>query len=516
MGNAAGVEQSLNRRAAHLLPATEYARIERLCNSGYFSSRFDEYRTLMERMVQVAALDVLEILLPCNPKVRLAYPLHLAARYGKLECLELFISAGFNSLLLDDESRTPLHLVCTNRSAEAALCVSFLCIQGGKALSMRDSHGSTPLHIAVERNNERILTSLLPHIDEELFAAPNFKGKSALNLAKSLQNFRLAHLLEEHHQNKRNFSRKQQVSSSSTRKHANSSSSGSGPVEQKRIMAIWERFFENAFKAMCEGDDGLMLDHSGFDQAAQTVAPASVAVRSFLPEPRESSITSNMPPRPGSCDSRVREWLEWTLCYDSGEKGAKGGKGAYYAIHARSGETLWLEDHISAQVDMGLCSSYWRETPLQSLPTNAHDLVRLGWMAFFDPNENTCTWLQLSNGTSEAYLPLGGDPSLSELDLVSYDQDGIWLCPDQTPTRNWSLVIMVDEGNWKHADHDSKGDDEGYYYRNIVTNHSRWSPPPQWEEITKENDGWVWCVEEGTGHEYWWHMETGDAQWSEF
>ena len=39
MGNAAGVEQSLNRRAAHLLPATEYARIERLCNSGYFSSR---------------------------------------------------------------------------------------------------------------------------------------------------------------------------------------------------------------------------------------------------------------------------------------------------------------------------------------------------------------------------------------------------------------------------------------------------------------------------------------------
>ena len=130
----------------------EFATIEKLCNNSYFYDNFQDYQSALQKAIRNDSIDVLEILIPAGNAKRLQ-PLHMACRLGKLDSVELLLSAGFSASFKDDHGRTPLHLcgyVCTN---ESGLCATLLATHEKKATRIMDRDGLTPLHVAAKENN---------------------------------------------------------------------------------------------------------------------------------------------------------------------------------------------------------------------------------------------------------------------------------------------------------------------------------------------------------------------------
>lgn len=101
-----------------------------------------------------------------------------AARYGDLQALEEFLSVGNDPNEVDNESRTPLHVVAGS-GAEALVGP---LIKGGAKLEVVDSKGNTPLHYAAGYGRASIAAALLDAGASP--AAKNGNGKSPAELAK--------------------------------------------------------------------------------------------------------------------------------------------------------------------------------------------------------------------------------------------------------------------------------------------------------------------------------------------
>ena len=118
----------------------DYKNVEKLLKRGELRREADHSGAL-EEIIKSGHLDSLELILNMGD-IRKLHPLHLAARYGKLEVVELLISAGFDYYSCNSKNQLPLHLCAFNKSPESALCATLLCIQGPRALKYRDVNGS--------------------------------------------------------------------------------------------------------------------------------------------------------------------------------------------------------------------------------------------------------------------------------------------------------------------------------------------------------------------------------------
>ena len=127
-----------------------FQRVERLIRAGEYVEDYNAYSGAVKTAINNDALDALEILIKKGVgNIKRLKPLHLACSLGKLEAVELLIFAGFPPYQQNDEGHTPLHLCCLNASPSSALCATFLLLQFKKALTVFDSSGSSPLHLAV-------------------------------------------------------------------------------------------------------------------------------------------------------------------------------------------------------------------------------------------------------------------------------------------------------------------------------------------------------------------------------
>eukprot|EP00602_Paraphysomonas_sp_CaronLab_P013039 CAMPEP_0185043954 /NCGR_PEP_ID=MMETSP1103-20130426/43189_1 /TAXON_ID=36769 /ORGANISM="Paraphysomonas bandaiensis, Strain Caron Lab Isolate" /LENGTH=358 /DNA_ID=CAMNT_0027584183 /DNA_START=639 /DNA_END=1715 /DNA_ORIENTATION=- len=299
-----------------------------------------------------------------------------------------------------------------------------------------------------------------------------------------------------------------------------SAKKGNGsPPDMERIMAVWERFFENAFKGLeLELDDD--NDNDGGDEG-QKVGWSELRSAEY-PTEHIREVMSHT-------DSQLildasRSWLSVVLAYNAdlidpsdGEGGEWVGKhDGYFVVDTTAAwsEPWELDDHLySQQQQFGVWT--WpddggSETP-EDWPYSMRDLIQQGWMPFFDDTCNSCTWMHALSGLVELYLPVGQDETAVTLGLAPYDSNGTqpyWMRPPQLVTRAWVMVQSTTDAS------DSDGTVDVVFYFNSVTGHSTWQEPVDWEDIIEESNGWVLCAQEHAMEDlFWWHRDTGDVTW---
>mmetsp|Transcript_47820 Transcript_47820/g.83725 ORF Transcript_47820/g.83725 Transcript_47820/m.83725 type:complete len:612 (-) Transcript_47820:2294-4129(-) len=228
----------------------DFEKLEKMCRNSYFREHFDDYKVTFHKAIDSDAIDMIELLIPAGNSKKLQ-PLHIACRLAKLESAELLISAGFSCFLVDEKGRTPLHLCCTSRSIDAGLCATLLAVAGKKALTIRDNEGLTPLHLAAAQNNLHVIQALMNNgADVSITTAA---GHTPYQVATDNRNYEALNLLKELVSNK-----SKQLSNKKSHKGKNSGYEVQvvAPAKQEtqadmdRIMQVWEKFFENAFKRM--------------------------------------------------------------------------------------------------------------------------------------------------------------------------------------------------------------------------------------------------------------------------
>lgn len=227
--------------------------VERLCRNCHFQDNFNEYKSSVQKAIDSDAIDMLEILIPAGNAKKLQ-PLHIACRLAKLESAELLLSAGFSCFLQDGEGRTPLHLCSLSRSLNSGLCATLLSLSGKKALTMRDSGGLTPLHLAAAQNNLHVIEALMNNGAD--ITITSSAGKTPYQIAMESKNDEALQLLKQLVSNNNRGNSRKGITNAS-RMHNTASTKQQSQVEYDRIMQVWERFFENAFKRLGMDPDEL-------------------------------------------------------------------------------------------------------------------------------------------------------------------------------------------------------------------------------------------------------------------
>lgn len=450
MGNGVGIEVTHKDNSN-----TRYQKLEKICRKGFFHQDHDMYLKALEEAISLDSLDSLELLL-VSGDVRKAQPLHLACAAAKFESVDLMLSAGFSGDLVNKEGRTALHMCCLTTNPEAGLCASLLGLRFPKSLKRYDYMGQTPVHLAVHLDNVYVLKALV-QIDQTLIKLPDQSGKAALEIAKNRKSVQCKHYLEFTAEN----AQKQNQSSK---------------VDQDRIMEVWERFFENAFKRA----GGIMGDEEDDDSFVND-APHPSHSKSpsnylFPPEP-ESFINSNKQEKTWYQDEYYEDdWFYWIVCYDQTHD--------YFVVNSWTLQTLWLDEFIQfiyetcsyrfiySDVDTIMNSSY---------PQSLQEARDWGWLTFYSDVDNYCQWMNIMTTSFEMFLPLGlkeVQTRLSSMNLICSEDDANWYEADQSCTYSWIMVVA---------------DDEHTYYMNTTTHQTRWDPPPGWDEIVYSWNNWIFC-----------------------
>ena len=125
-----------------------------------------------------------------------------------------------------------------------------LSISAKKTLTMRDRDGLTPLHLAAARNNLHVIEALM--LNGADITVTTSAGKTAYQVAADNQNVEALQLLKEvvGRSNKREYTAAASKKSSNSSRRNEQKPTAESKVEYDRIMQVWERFFENAFKRL--------------------------------------------------------------------------------------------------------------------------------------------------------------------------------------------------------------------------------------------------------------------------
>lgn len=351
MGNSAGIVNTLPETEAYNFDGVgkgfelpDFTQLESYCKYGVFQKKepaiFQQYRLLVDRSIQKSLLDNLELLIGAG-RIREVFPLHIAAKYGSIECMELLLSAGFNPDLLDTAGRTPLHYAAMNRSRDSVLCASLLVLSAKKGLNLRDSYGDTAVHLAAKRNNVDVFR-VIANADFTKLDIADTEGKSCRRIAIELDHTDILQIIDSLspargkmlHQGKKEMTR--------------------SSLDNARIMQVWEKFFENAFKAMVtelEADESFMMEPDSLLAIATTIDNRKAIIRNsgpLLPIEKPPSTSSKSLTRSDAIYQAVREWFSWIVFYNSARNETGVGDG-YFAIQMQSAEVITLQKFLKIQ-----------------------------------------------------------------------------------------------------------------------------------------------------------------------
>lgn len=519
-----------------------YREVERRCAEGYFFQHPADYAIALEQAMLLDYLDCLEVLLVAGD-VKRAYAVHMACRLGKIESLEMLLSAGFPGNTKDREEKVPLHHACTNITSEGVLCVSLLAIRYPATAKSFDRAGHTPVHQAVLVDNVAAL-EVLQEQGIKLSGIKNLNGFSPLDLAKVHKSMGCISFLS-------GQGKPSARSPSKTKKEEE--------VSNERIMAVWEKFFENAFmRAGLDMDDE---DDDGYDpfysakhradyknnnndnnrRATGHTRSASKnenelytteylsskgnnVLRQDVKDMMSSTVDEYLNDDNNSEKDYVEDWLDQVaLLYEDQEYGMPP---SYVLLHRRTKLQTWLQVYLEELYYTG--HTYWflhEEAGIiagWALPLSFYELIMQGWVVYYDKDSQYCSWFNLVSGVKENYLPLMMTETIENVEyygLRPYDHgDGsaiVWVEADQYIAQSWVCVVR---GEWQSlseyevADHD---DGKEYYY-NTVTGDTSWDPPLCWEILLQRWNGWMLCcMEMNTLQQFWFDPVTAESQWIE-
>lgn len=332
----------------------------------------------------------------------------------------MLLSAGFDYLATDVKGYTPLHYCPLSQLDDSTLCTTLLGLRGPQAANIRDKRfGNTPMHIAVGANNINCVQTLLTvkKINPNL---SNFAGETPMRIAKRLRYDDIVKILDPNDESI-NKNDKDTISDN--------------PVDQERIMKVWEAFFENAFQHMesqSNAEGGFMVDKGGYNKAQERIKSDFNRGNSHLSTEKQkrdrrevdefdfhvNEKSTRSLDNEGKLaafslsnteayeeDVRVSAWLDCVLCYEEAS-------GFLYAINVLDGTSAWLEDHLySHQYWYGLIPPYWGDiNSYYALPTDLVSLVICGWITYYDSISNSACWYNIPSKQSVTCLPIGNDP----------------------------------------------------------------------------------------------------------
>lgn len=511
MGNGVGISSDN--------PSAEFGRLEKLCKSGYFHQNYEEYLSAVTLAIQTNKLDCLELLI-ISGNIKLIMPVHLAAKLGKLEPLELLLSAGFPGHLTDKQGRTPLHLTALACSVEVGLVVSLLALSFPQTVQRYDYEGYKPIHFAVVHENTSVIGALLQH--GATVNDVTQSGKTVTQLAKTRQSKSTISYLHEVQK-----AADQRISQEKERKKAKQAASD---VSADRIMQVWERFFDNAFKqAGVPMDDDQDNGYYGEDYKDQSYHyygdddDMFIAQQKKTKQKSSTSSSSKKNKKKSTKDDHYyiedktyereeslkeskdvmsqSDWFEWIVCYDEEAVDDQSEEaGSYYVIHKQTKEKRWLDDHWRilqrSEHYPFLFESDSETIASWPFPTTLWEVTAYGWLTYYDYYENICWWMNIATNVFEYYLPLGfGDDfdQFAQLNIFPSQDHPDWMAADQSCSTAWMLVIYEDENL-----------EGNQYYLNSITNQSSWDPPSQWEEMKESWNGWIPCAYENFIDEIFW------------
>lgn len=432
---------------------SDFDAVESLARSRYYLTHPDDFREALRQAVRSSRVDIVEILLPVlnvmhDETIR---PLHMAASHGSIDCVDLLLSAGFSATQTDSMGRTPLHCAAAATPASAGaddgvvLCAQALVAAEKKAVKMRDVSGATPLSVACSRQNIGI-ASVLVQAGASTSATDN-RGRSPLDYAVEHKNLDLQGVLLG-----KDLRREAELSRELGR------GGRSGTVDEKRIMEVWERFFENAFRSFADeadADAGLLVDEDalrsmekrhkqggGRTNVEQERRKGGKAIASTPAAHVETELEVDSVDL--YLDELVSSWFEWILCFDESQQ-------EYFVIHRYEYSTMWLPDFLEYYNDSS-------SPPIQEsdLPHTCYLAFQDRWMQYYDDSINQCYWFQIYTGRCEHYLPLGHDyDAVVAGGMEVYEEEGgggeeedrgVWVRPGQYPcSSSWAAVSWYDD-----------------------------------------------------------------------
>lgn len=208
-------------------------------------------------------------------------------------------------------------------------------------------------------------------------------------------------------------------------------------------------------------------------------------------------------------EEAIQKWFYYTLVYTSDE-----GYDNYYIYDAYSGESIWLQDFIINHSGQGKPMLPNLDDPnnqynAQMAPTNIADMVKYGWLSYYDQTSNSTFWLNLHTWQCETHLAIVSDPLLSVTPLKTIvdtrDPDDEYIAPDQTICESWVLVL----------NNSANGEEPTYYYNSMLGTTS-WIPMANQHEIDEKRNGWQLVTsEDAQWANYWYHPETLESRWQE-
>ena len=140
--------------------------------------------------------NAIEVYNMIDPGVqKMDYLFRRAVSAGQLDLVQIFISRGINVEKSDNDKTTPLHLAVRNQNFNVANTLIEKCGN----ISQKDGNGNTALHLAVENENDEIVKLLVKYdINTE---CKNLDGNTALHLAVQRNNEVVVRILGELVQN---------------------------------------------------------------------------------------------------------------------------------------------------------------------------------------------------------------------------------------------------------------------------------------------------------------------------
>lgn len=473
MGNGASINNSQE------LKNLDFGKLEKLCKSGYFYQESEEYRKAIQKAIRSNLLDFLEILL-ISGDLKKVFPVHLACTIGLFEPLELILSAGFPPDSVDKQGRTPLHYIAKCFSTESGLCATLLCIRSSGSIQKFDIDGFTPIHYAIIESNLTVIKALLNYGAN--LEKKTTKGESSYELAtKYSNNETKSYILSI----KNNSSSKQKAVSNGDQ------------VSEARIMQIWERFFENAFKNL----------------------EISSEISVEYPQPNIKSCKNEVIKENQYFDSesfdendQIQYFLDWIIFYD---ENFIGDNSQYYAINKLTLDKYWLSDLflLLREQYFDICDYYLNSSAEDvlswPLPMTIQEAISFGWFTYYDYPSNYCFWINVISGQFEYYLPIASYDDLSHLQsfnlFPSTEYSNDWIEADQSCASSWVVVLIEEETLNIESRYSSKDEKPtNFYYANRITGETKWVPPDNWESLIAKWNGWMpCCLEQDPDHMFW-------------
>lgn len=537
MGNAALIDQSRDA-SRH-----DFLALEQKCKRGYFFQNQEELEQVLRQAIIHNFLDVLEILVVSGNMFKVC-PIHMAATFGNIEALELLLSAGFPGDSKNREGKTPLHCACSSLSTDSVLCVSLLLIHYPNSIRVFDNDGYTPAHIAAIAENIPALQSMK---DQKIVlnSLLDSNGYKLLDIARSKKKQKSIEFLLNNINNNT-------IASSS--KSANLVTGRQDQVSQERIMAVWEKFFENAFlrSGLTADDleDDLNIKHQPRREKSQKSQKSSKLSKKSRNETKDDYFSyrndffvveddNDLDRFMFNCDSKSQKsktpiiestnyssletdhifsWLMNIIVlrndpsYDS--------VAAYIVIDKYIGIQRWIQTFLDEMYYAGLQYPFLLATAEEvanwPLPQSLEEMIQYGWAAFYDVNSNYCMWINVVSGCQETYLPLGATESIEWLNYYglqpyAYDDSSlsIWIEADQSVAMSWIMVVM-------EYDEECTESCVTEYFLNTITSDTMWEPPSTWEYLVNSWSGWyLCCMESNIGARFWYDPSIGESQWIE-